>query len=95
MFAGNLKIETMINEIENLKETTDKIHQLTTEILLTVENQTEEKPINIKQAAEHLDIAVVTLRGWVSKDKIPYHRVNGRVLYFYRSELNEFVKNQK
>ena len=85
----------MINEIEDLKETTDKIHQLTTEILLTVENNREEQPINVKQAAQHLQIAVVTLRGWVANDKIPYHRVNGRVLYFFRSELNEFLKNQK
>lgn len=81
--------------LTELSEQTDKIHQLTTEILLTVENQTEEKPINVKQAADHLNIAVVTLRGWVSKNVVPYHRVNGRVLYFYRSELNEFVKNKK
>ena len=54
---------------------------------------TAEKWINIEEAAEHLGVKPVTIRGWIRNNKgIPAHKV-GRQWKFKVSELDEWVKS--
>ena len=52
-----------------------------------------EKWINIEEAAEHLGVKAVTIRGWIRNNKgIPAHKV-GRQWKFKVSELDAWVKS--
>ena len=53
---------------------------------------TEEEFSNRKQAAASLGISLVTLHNWMNRG-LPYHKQGGRV-YFLRSEIHDFVKQQ-
>jgi len=53
--------------------------------------------ISIEDAAEYLDIKIVTLRDWIKKideNGIPAHKI-GRQWKFKISELDEWVKSGK
>lgn len=55
--------------------------------------QYDDKWINIDEAAEYLGIKTVTLRGWIKKDEtLPAHKV-GKQWKFKRSEIDEWVKS--
>jgi hypothetical protein len=51
-----------------------------------------EKPINVPEAAEHIHNDIQTVYKYVRLKKIPHHKKNGR-LYFFKSELNEWLKS--
>ena len=54
-----------------------------------------EKWINIEEAAEHLGVKPVTIRGWIRNEKgIPAHKI-GRQWKFKVTELDEWVKSGK
>lgn len=53
-----------------------------------------EKPLNIKEAAEFLNLAISTIYGKVSNDDIP-HTKRGKHLYFNKSDLVNWVKTGK
>ena len=51
--------------------------------------------INIEEAAEHLGVKPVTIRGWIRNEKgIPAHKI-GRQWKFKVTELDEWVKSGK
>lgn len=50
-----------------------------------------EQPLNIKQAAELLNLKVPTVYGLVHKEQIPYYK-RGKFLYFNRRELLDWVQ---
>ena len=52
-----------------------------------------EKPLDIKQAAEHLGVTVQTMYGKVHRKDVPFHKPSGK-LYFYASELDAWIKGK-
>lgn len=56
--------------------------------------QVNDKWIGIEQAADYLDIKVVTLRKWIKEEKVPCHKV-GKLWKFKISELDTWVKSGK
>lgn len=54
----------------------------------------EEKWINIEDAANHLGVTKDTIRNWIKKTDIPAHKI-GKLWKFKRSELDAWVKSGK
>ncbi|OJW74283.1 helix-turn-helix domain-containing protein [Spirosoma sp. 48-14] len=55
---------------------------------------TEERPVSVKEAAAFLNKKEATVYGLVYEKKIPHHKPDGTGnLYFFISELTEWVKN--
>ncbi len=53
-----------------------------------------EKPfLSLEEAAEYTGIPKATLYGYVHERKIPYHKLNGRRLYFSVEDLNDYILN--
>jgi predicted DNA-binding transcriptional regulator AlpA len=75
--------------IESLKE------QIRSEIQSIKAAEPEEKPLHPPDAAIHLGISRATLFKRINRGELPprvVHR-NGKSLYFFKSELNEFIKS--
>ncbi|WP_210490360.1 helix-turn-helix domain-containing protein [Rufibacter aurantiacus] len=51
----------------------------------------QEKPMNIKEASEFLNIPLSTLYALTSRREIPHYK-KGKHLLFYKAELNEWVR---
>lgn len=52
----------------------------------------DDEILSIKQASKLLNLAVATIYSKVSKNEIPVNK-QGKRLYFYRSELMEWIKS--
>jgi excisionase family DNA binding protein len=50
------------------------------------------KPLNLVQAAQYLSISQSHLYKLTSQRKIPSHKPNGKYLYFYKDELDAWVR---
>lgn len=81
---------TMVEEIEQTP-----IEQIASEVALLLNRQIDSKGVikllqivflEVEEAAELLRVEEKTIRSWVSANKIPYRKANGRVL-FLLSEL--------
>lgn len=60
-----------------------------------IDNNVNEKWMSIDDAAEHLGVKAVTIRGWIRKGKdIPAHKI-GKQWKFKFSELDAWVKAAK
>ena len=51
-----------------------------------------EKWISLEAIAEHLGVSKDTIRNWIKKNAIPFHKV-GKQYKFLISEVNEWVKS--
>ncbi len=51
------------------------------------------KPFNLVEASEYLSISQSHLYFLTRKRKIPCHKPTGKYLYFFRNELDEWIKN--
>ena len=51
--------------------------------------------LDINEASKYLGISKNTLYGYTSKNVIPYHKIQGRKLYFSIDDLNKFVLDKK
>lgn len=54
--------------------------------------QQKEKPLNLVEAAKYLSISQSHLYKLTSQRKIPSHKPNGKYLYFYKEELDEWIR---
>jgi len=61
------------------------------ETLVSLEEIDEAKPLNSTEAAKYLSIAQSTLYRLTSAKKIPFHKPNGKYLYFFREELDDWI----
>lgn len=51
------------------------------------------KPLNLVEAAKYLSISQSHLYKLTSQRKIPSHKPNGKYLYFFKEELDEWVRS--
>lgn len=58
----------------------------------TLLKQQKEKPLNLVEAAKYLSISQSHLYKLTSQRKIPSHKPNGKYLYFFKEELDEWVR---
>ena len=79
---------------EYLKAITRRIESLENEISLLKKPDPIETSINIKEAAMFLGIKRQTLYQKVCNRLIPHHK-SGRLLRFYKSELDAWLKGKK
>ena len=72
------QFEQILNELKDLRE-----------MLLT-----RTKPfLNMDEAALYLGISKNTLYGYTSRGILPFHKLQGRRVYFSVDDLNRFVLN--
>lgn len=71
-------------EIQNIKEA----------LVFPLSNTNVEKPTDVFGAAEHVNLDEQTIYRLVREKGIPYHK-QGKKLYFYKSELNTWIKSGK
>lgn len=50
------------------------------------------KPLTVEKAADYLDISKAHLYKLTSKGRIPHYKPNGKRLYFYQSDLDDYIK---
>ncbi len=53
--------------------------------------QKDSKPLNFIEAAQYLSISHSTLYKLTYQRKIPCHKPTGKVLYFFKHELDEWI----
>ncbi len=66
--------------------------------LTELENQISkgnDKPFTLKQTAEYLGLSESYLYKLTSKNLIPHHKPTGKVIFFSKNELDEWVFNNK
>jgi excisionase family DNA binding protein len=57
-------------------------------------NEIRQSPFSLKEAAEYLESAVITVRRWVKAGKLKYAKI-GRNFVFDPNELKAFKKTRK
>lgn len=60
-----------------------------------MENLHNDNYINIDEAAAYLGVKPSTVRSWIKKKGMPSHRIGGKLLKFKKSEIDEWVNNEK
>lgn len=68
---------------EQIKNQLDEI-----QILL---KRKDDKPLNFVEAAQYLSLSHSTLYKLTYQRKIPCHKPTGKMLYFFKSELDEWI----
>jgi excisionase family DNA binding protein len=76
------KLFDKLSKIESLLQEKEKVIQQTDELL------------SVTQTAEFLNLSVTTIYGKVSRKEIPVNK-QGKRLYFYRSQLSDWIKAGK
>lgn len=56
---------------------------------------TEKKFLTIREAARMLGLSTSTLYKMVSENKITFYKPNGKILYFKKKELENWVEQGK
>ena len=57
-------------------------------------DEIRQSPFTVKEAAEYLEVAEITLRRWIKAEKIRFRRV-GRNIFFDPDELKGFKKDER
>ena len=55
----------------------------------------EKNFLTVKEAAKELRLSVSTVYKMVLKKEIPFYKPNGKILYFKREELMDWVEQSK
>jgi excisionase family DNA binding protein len=76
------KLFDKLSKIESLLQEKEQVIQQTDELL------------SVTQTAELLNLSVTTIYGKVSRKEIPVNK-QGKRLYFYRSQLSDWIKTGK
>lgn len=62
------------------------------ERLLSIQNI---EPLDVKQTAEYLKLKPSYIYSLIHQNKIPYHKPNGKRVYFFKSDLNKWILGSK
>ena len=65
------------------------------EEIKTLLRKTDDKPLNFNQAAEYLGFSHSYLYKLTSRKIIPCHRPTGKMLFFSKAELDEWIFSSK
>jgi len=57
--------------------------------------QSQDKPLNVEETCKYLSIAKPTLYKLTSNRNIPHYKPNGSLIYFRKSDLDNFVFSNK
>lgn len=68
---------------QELKRQLEEIHSLL--------KQKDQQPLNFVEAAKYLSISQSTLYKLSYQRKIPSHKPSGKLLYFFKHELDEWI----
>jgi len=85
-----LTFDQLPEAVTKMQEKLDNIEQLL--ISRQERSPEQEELMSISKAAEFLDLAVPTVYSKVCRKEIPVNK-RGKRLYFYRSELTEWIKS--
>lgn len=55
----------------------------------------EESPMNVKEVAKLLDVSVQHIYFLTSNKKIPHHKMSGKKLHFFKSEVIAYIKENR
>lgn len=81
----------IIKEVEmKTNQKKDKISKQLDEIQILLKRK-DDKPLNFIEAAQYLSISHSSLYKLTYQRKIPCHKPTGKVLYFFKSELDEWI----
>lgn len=58
-------------------------------------SQAQQSIFRLEECAEYLRIAPQTLRNWVCAKKIPYTKVNNKILLFRRETIDAWLQAQE
>lgn len=61
---------------------------------VSVNTNETERFCSVEEIAEHIGCSKYTIRAWVKKGAIPYHKI-GRYYKFRLSEVNDWVESGK
>lgn len=54
-----------------------------------------ERPYSLKRAAEYLGVSKSFLYKMVSQKKIPFSKINNKLIYFTKKDLDEFALGKR
>jgi len=80
------KFDHLFSVLENILEVLKKIW------LLLI--NTEKIFLSLSEACEYLGISEHTMYSYTSKRFLPYYKLNGRKLYFKKSDLDAFILDE-
>ncbi len=83
--------------IEFLKSLIRKVDRVTEllETLPSLKDRDYSKPMTVETLCEYLDAAESTIYGKINRNEIPHHREpSGRRIYFFRDEIDAWLKSK-
>jgi excisionase family DNA binding protein len=78
--------EVKMKKNQKKNEISDQLHEIQTLL-----KQKDSKPLNFIEAAQYLSISHSTLYKLSYQRKIPSHKPAGKLLYFFKHELDEWI----
>ncbi|MVM30484.1 helix-turn-helix domain-containing protein [Spirosoma sp. HMF4905] len=88
-----LDVQKLQNEVSETRQLVQTLHDRIDQLARS-STPNEERPVRVKEVAAFLNKTEATVYGLVYEKKIPHHKPDGTGnLYFFLSELSEWVKN--
>ncbi len=83
-----------MSEFHHISETLENILNKLNRLEMAIHQKT--KPfMSIDEASQYTGIPKQTLYQFTSKKRIPFHKLNGRRLFFAVCDLDEYILNKK
>lgn len=89
-------ISDLTKEIAKLKEIVHIIYLRKATPVTKARPKAMAKFIDIKEASKVLNLAIPTIYSKVSRNELPYYKIDGsKKLYFLKSELEEYINSSR
>ncbi len=91
-----LTFDDLPEAINQLRKDVDVIMTLVQQMANKEDVGASDKPLNVKEAAEFLNLSVQTVYSKVSKQELPFSKSQGsKRLYFFRKDLLDYLKDNR